>query len=434
MADITTTINSTTIQTVFGDGVAQAQLAAHVALTAGAHGITAYGSTLTAAANAGAARTVLQLGTAATTAATNYATAAQGLLADSAVQGKASLTNVGRLTRVTAAGTIGEALVAEDGAGNVTGLLSAAASSSAGGSLKSNNGTTCISWGAGGGANASTADGLAVGGALTVAASATITGTLTAIAAATQDAVRLQGRAGGTGSWVASFTPTTLTASRTITIPDLTGTLALTGAAQAVSFGALSSTALTSTGGVAVGGALSGATTGAFSSTVTTGRLTAAGTDATTVPASQVTLGGGVVRAAGNIVAGGALICGLNETITWASGFGRIAGPTGLSLRATGANAIDLQTNGTNRLTVAATGEVAVISTTASTSTTTGALTVAGGVGIAGRCAVNNMSLVDGITAPATQAGHAILYVDSADGDLKIKFGDGTVKTIVTDT
>jgi len=30
--------------------------------------------------------------------------------------------------------------------------------------------------------------------------------------------------------------------------------------------------------------------------------------------------------------------------------------------------------------------------------------------------------------------GFARLYVDSNDGDLKIKFGDGTVKTISTDT
>lgn len=44
------------------------------------------------------------------------------------------------------------------------------------------------------------------------------------------------------------------------------------------------------------------------------------------------------------------------------------------------------------------------------------------------------MTLVDGVTAPSTIAGHAVIYVDSADGDLKIKFGDGTVKTIVVDT
>jgi hypothetical protein len=44
------------------------------------------------------------------------------------------------------------------------------------------------------------------------------------------------------------------------------------------------------------------------------------------------------------------------------------------------------------------------------------------------------MVVKDGITAPATSAGYAQIYVDTADGDLKVKFGDGTVKTIVTDT
>lgn len=42
--------------------------------------------------------------------------------------------------------------------------------------------------------------------------------------------------------------------------------------------------------------------------------------------------------------------------------------------------------------------------------------------------------LADGITAPGAAAGQAKLYVDIADGDLKIIFGDGTIKTIVTDT
>jgi len=44
------------------------------------------------------------------------------------------------------------------------------------------------------------------------------------------------------------------------------------------------------------------------------------------------------------------------------------------------------------------------------------------------------LTLVDGVTAPATIAGHAVIYVDTADGDLKVKFADGTVKTIVVDT
>ncbi len=40
----------------------------------------------------------------------------------------------------------------------------------------------------------------------------------------------------------------------------------------------------------------------------------------------------------------------------------------------------------------------------------------------------------DGVTAPTQQTGFAVIYVDVADGDLKIKFGDGVTKTIVVDT
>lgn len=46
----------------------------------------------------------------------------------------------------------------------------------------------------------------------------------------------------------------------------------------------------------------------------------------------------------------------------------------------------------------------------------------------------NKISLTDGIVAPPTVAGIANIYVDTADGDLKVKFGDGVTKTIVVDT
>jgi parallel beta-helix repeat protein len=44
------------------------------------------------------------------------------------------------------------------------------------------------------------------------------------------------------------------------------------------------------------------------------------------------------------------------------------------------------------------------------------------------------VGLPDAVTAPSTLAGVGTIYIDSADGDLKVKFGDGTVKTLATDT
>jgi hypothetical protein len=44
------------------------------------------------------------------------------------------------------------------------------------------------------------------------------------------------------------------------------------------------------------------------------------------------------------------------------------------------------------------------------------------------------MALKDGVTAPSATVGYAKIFVDTADGDLKIIFGDGTTKTIVVDT
>jgi len=41
--------------------------------------------------------------------------------------------------------------------------------------------------------------------------------------------------------------------------------------------------------------------------------------------------------------------------------------------------------------------------------------------------------LTDGVAAPGATVGQAKIYVDVADGDLKVVFGDGVVKTIVTD-
>lgn len=51
-----------------------------------------------------------------------------------------------------------------------------------------------------------------------------------------------------------------------------------------------------------------------------------------------------------------------------------------------------------------------------------------------GRWSAEYLSVKDGITAPGAVVGFAQIYVDEADGDLKVKFGDGTTKTIVVDT
>ena len=47
---------------------------------------------------------------------------------------------------------------------------------------------------------------------------------------------------------------------------------------------------------------------------------------------------------------------------------------------------------------------------------------------------MNMLYLTDGLTAPSTASGWAIIYVDTADGDLKVKFGDGKVTVIAADT
>jgi hypothetical protein len=41
--------------------------------------------------------------------------------------------------------------------------------------------------------------------------------------------------------------------------------------------------------------------------------------------------------------------------------------------------------------------------------------------------------LLDGITAPAARTGFAAIYVDTADGNLKVKFGDGFVAQLAAD-
>lgn len=44
------------------------------------------------------------------------------------------------------------------------------------------------------------------------------------------------------------------------------------------------------------------------------------------------------------------------------------------------------------------------------------------------------LSLADGITAPTNVSGKAYLYVDTADGDLKVLFGDNFGAVVKADS
>jgi len=67
-------------------------------------------------------------------------------------------------------------------------------------------------------------------------------------AAATQDGVQIIGRAGGTSSWEVVLTPTTLTADRTLTLPNETGTVLTTGSPFMINSTTVSNSATIATG------------------------------------------------------------------------------------------------------------------------------------------------------------------------------------------
>ena len=61
--------------------------------------------------------------------------------------------------------------------------------------------------------------------------------------------------------------------------------------------------------------------------------------------------------------------------------------------------------------------------------------TISGGtMTLTGTATAESLIITDGITAPSSSPSFAKIFVDSGDGDLKIIFGDGTTKTIITDT
>jgi len=129
------------------------------------------------------------------------------------------------------------------------------------------------------------------------------TGTVTAQSSATQDAVVLQGRAGGTSSRSVTITPASLSASRTLTLPDTTGTVITSGDSGTVTStmiadGTIVNADINSSAAIAHS-KLANATAGqVLLGTTTTGVVTA------TTLSGDVTIDGGGVTA----IASGAIV------------------------------------------------------------------------------------------------------------------------------
>lgn len=107
--------------------------------------------------------------------------------------------------------------------------------------------------------------------------------------------------------------------------------------------------------------------------------------------------------------------------------FGQSSGDTTLYLNSAGAG-INFRIAGTDILYFEPTDSGSAVAA--------GEIRIGGGALVAGKRLESKgyISVADGITAPGAGTGQARIYVDSADGDLKVVFSDGTVKTIVVDT
>lgn len=225
-----------------------AAIAIHAALTTGVHGITAAGAALIDDADATAQRTTLGLGTAAEK--------------NIPATGNASVTQVvyGTDTRLTDSRTPSAHAASHAPAGSdelpwttahgrgTTSAKPAAAAANAGylyydtdlSRLERSNGATwdVLTTGGGGGTWGSITGTLssqtdlqnALNAKADLSGGNTLTGTQTVQAAATQDAIKIAGRAGGTSSYSVTITPLALSANRTLSAPDADGTIALLGA------------------------------------------------------------------------------------------------------------------------------------------------------------------------------------------------------------
>lgn len=144
-----------------------------------------------------------------------------------APSGGVSLTTLNRLLKVAGTGVMGMATIAESG---ITGVLTLTKTGSTARTVTFPDAAITVA--RSDAAQTFTGDQTFAGTILAAAISATAAAGVKTQAAATQDAVAIIGRAGGSGSYVASITPPALSASITLTLPAATGTLAALNAAQ----------------------------------------------------------------------------------------------------------------------------------------------------------------------------------------------------------
>lgn len=194
-------------------------------------------------------------------------------------------------------------------------------------------------------------------GAFTSIVSTSSAGIITS-QAATQDAVEIIGRAGGTASRKATITTTTLTGNRTHTLPNVSGTFLTTGAAVTVAQGGTGLTFGTS-GGIPYFSSISAMTSSAL------------------LAASALMIGGGAGGAPSTITTGTGVVTALGVAVGTAGAFvvngGALGTPaSGTVTNLTGTASINI--NGTVGATTPTTGAFTTVSAS-------GVITTTGGIG-----------------------------------------------------